>query len=244
MYKPMRCLTAVYLVLGWLVTDTNAQQTKGGDRSVPLAILQQTWNVFAVDDSASQAGRLTTSSASTFVAGPIEIHRPQVKSVRATGNSAPWVTPVNHSETLAHVGEVEHSGTVTDLLGSPSGVRHEIVASSGMGLAMPAPRHHVIRAPRDIAPAEIHSTLTSHSGPHTHGIHEHAAALKARHEETHPEHLAMRRRVQGEPATIPHGLERSVWKQPYSYGYFGASGSRQWSLQHGYRERHSQWTRR
>lgn len=43
--------------------------------------------------------------------------------------------------------------------------------------------------------------------------------------------------IQPSTATLPGGHERPMWKQPYSYGYFGASGSRSWSKHSGYRDR-------
>ncbi|QDV65029.1 hypothetical protein Pan14r_27320 [Crateriforma conspicua] len=43
---------------------------------------------------------------------------------------------------------------------------------------------------------------------------------------------------------IPSAATRPAWKTPYSYGYFGARGSRHWSRQYGYRDGYSQWTLR
>lgn len=47
--------------------------------------------------------------------------------------------------------------------------------------------------------------------------------------------------VQPRTASIPGGRERPVWKQPYSYGYFGASGNRRWETHHGYRDRYTEY---
>jgi hypothetical protein len=47
--------------------------------------------------------------------------------------------------------------------------------------------------------------------------------------------------VQPRTASIPGGRERPVWKQPYSYGYFGASGKRRWETHHGYRDRYTEY---
>ena len=47
--------------------------------------------------------------------------------------------------------------------------------------------------------------------------------------------------IQPPPAMLPNANRSETWKTPYSYGYFGASGKRQWSLSHGYRDRYTQW---
>jgi hypothetical protein len=47
--------------------------------------------------------------------------------------------------------------------------------------------------------------------------------------------------VQPRQATIPDARERAAWKQPYSYGYFGASSSRHWGTHHGYRDRYTEY---
>ncbi|MCM2375273.1 hypothetical protein [Aporhodopirellula aestuarii] len=44
--------------------------------------------------------------------------------------------------------------------------------------------------------------------------------------------------------TIPGATVAPTWKTPYSYGYFGSEGKRQWTRQHGYRDRYLQWTLR
>lgn len=43
---------------------------------------------------------------------------------------------------------------------------------------------------------------------------------------------------------IPNAVVQPAWKAPYSYGYFGAQGKRQWTRQTGYRDRYQQWTLR
>lgn len=46
------------------------------------------------------------------------------------------------------------------------------------------------------------------------------------------------------PADLPAAQRRSVWKTPYSYGYFGAKSKRHWTSHHGYRDRYTQWSLR
>ena len=42
-------------------------------------------------------------------------------------------------------------------------------------------------------------------------------------------------------AVIPEANRQPVWKTPYSYGYFGASGSKHWHRHVGYRDRSIEW---
>lgn len=46
------------------------------------------------------------------------------------------------------------------------------------------------------------------------------------------------------PVSIPGATRMPVWKTPYSYGHFGASRNRQWSLHHGHQHAYTQWTLR
>ena len=54
-------------------------------------------------------------------------------------------------------------------------------------------------------------------------------------------HLLHHHAQQVPPAVIPDAAQREVWKSPYSYGYFGASGTRRWTRHHGYRDRGKEW---
>jgi hypothetical protein len=47
--------------------------------------------------------------------------------------------------------------------------------------------------------------------------------------------------IQPSTALLPEANQREIWKTPYSYGYFGASGSRHWTRHYGYRDRYTQW---
>ena len=57
----------------------------------------------------------------------------------------------------------------------------------------------------------------------------------------HPPFSSHRRRIQPAPAMVPDGKQRAIWKSPYSYGYFGATRTRHWSLHYGYRDRYTEW---
>ncbi len=46
------------------------------------------------------------------------------------------------------------------------------------------------------------------------------------------------------PVAIAGAARVPVWKTPYSYGHFGASRTRQWSLHHGHQQTYTQWTLR
>ncbi len=54
----------------------------------------------------------------------------------------------------------------------------------------------------------------------------------------------MRAQLQPPPPAIPGARQTPVWKTPYSYGHFGASGKKHWSMHYGYRDRYTQWTLR
>ncbi len=51
-------------------------------------------------------------------------------------------------------------------------------------------------------------------------------------------------RIPAASGTIPEARRTPVWKQPYSYGYFGASGKRHWTKHHSYRDNDTRWTLR
>jgi len=44
------------------------------------------------------------------------------------------------------------------------------------------------------------------------------------------------------PVAIPNASRTTGWKQPYSYGHFGAKHNRQWSIHHGHQRSYTQWT--
>ncbi len=88
----------------------------------------------------------------------------------------------------------------------------------------PSHAHQILRAPMSQVP----------SG-HSAKVKPHAKKL------IHPPYSPHRRRMQPEPATLPGANQQEIWKTPYSYGYFGASGTRHWSLHYGYRDRYTEW---
>ena len=45
-------------------------------------------------------------------------------------------------------------------------------------------------------------------------------------------------------AVIPNAMQLPVWKTPFSYGYFGTSGTKHWYWHHGYRDRRTEWSYR
>lgn len=88
----------------------------------------------------------------------------------------------------------------------------------------PTHAHQVIRAPSNQPPGQ-----------------QQASGKISKKHLVHPPYSSHRRRIQPAPATLPGGKQRESWKSPYSYGYFGASGTRHWSLHHGYRDRYTEW---
>ena len=225
-------------------------------------VLVKALSVFAVDETASDADAFAQANDRTFVAGPIELHRRNhvrhLESTNRDGSLFRAKPPVDTVQAVKHkhnpsissgpkvslrrvpaVRQSVHQTVVGDVVNTDlerySGVVGEI---TGETIGLPSPTHRVIRSPGQSQAAE-----STRKGSR-HGIHHKAEAIRDRHRKTHPDHSSIHRRIQPEPPTIPGGREQEAWKQPYSYGYFGASGERHWSMQHGYRDRYTQWTRR
>jgi hypothetical protein len=81
------------------------------------------------------------------------------------------------------------------------------------------PPHLVIESP-EVRAAQDPTAWHGHGHPHAHG------------------------RKPPYPAAISGANRVPVWKQPYSYGHFGASHTRHWSLHHGHQRNYTQWTLR
>ena len=54
-------------------------------------------------------------------------------------------------------------------------------------------------------------------------------------------HHKHHRPIQPPAPLLPESNSRPIWKAPYSYGHFGASGTRHWSVHYGYRDRMTEW---
>jgi hypothetical protein len=248
--NPLFLASIIAAVFGSSIAQ--GQQPRRDMKAGPLAKLDQAFSAFSVDESASKAGRVSASDAETVVAGPIELHLPKLSKPTwmesLTLGKPPARASLNVQAVSSHLPmksvpsthqTVGLTGTVTRHLIPPNGYEHGIVDPDvSYMVGMPSPAHQVIRSPKQPQPADSRSV----QGRRT--IQEHADEIRDQHAQTHPDHSSIRRRVQPEPAMIPGGREQETWKQPYSYGYFGASGQRNWSLQHGYRDRYTQWSRR
>ncbi|WP_146515610.1 hypothetical protein [Rubripirellula amarantea] len=115
---------------------------------------------------------------------------------------------------------------------------------SSMGYVNPVPSHRVIRAPnRNLSSHQGSSQGEQHAGL---GLRHHLSDSDQEHlppPPLHGEHTKFNPKkwiggpVQNRPATIPNAKQTGTWKQPYSYGYFGGSGTRHWSKNYGYRDR-------
>lgn len=66
----------------------------------------------------------------------------------------------------------------------------------------------------------------------------HAAGYYPSHAASHRENVA------GPRPALPGATTLHLQKTPYSYGYFGASGRRHWSLHFGHQQSYTQWTKR
>jgi hypothetical protein len=101
----------------------------------------------------------------------------------------------------------------------------------GASIAEP-PLHQVIRSPR----IEYQG---SHQGSPVHSSSTH---VRSNTNPVHPlPHLIHQHTTRTSPAVIPSASQREVWKTPFSYGYFGANGSRHWIRHYGYRDRDKEW---
>lgn len=60
---------------------------------------------------------------------------------------------------------------------------------------------------------------------------------------SHPQ-ITLREGPRTERALIPNTMQMPVWKTPFSYGYFGSSGTKHWYRHHGYRDRRTEWSYR
>jgi len=128
-----------------------------------------------------------------------------------------------------------------------------------------APPHLVLQAPQHgshqtpglsshfVPPPETddqiyHSGLGNHSGPQHLDAHATIVGQSPRAEKKATldlsDHLPIHANKQTRPVAIHQTVRAPVWKQPYSYGHFGAAHTRQWSLHHGHQQKYSQWTLR
>lgn len=100
---------------------------------------------------------------------------------------------------------------------------------AGAGASWSAvPSHQIVRAPRIVHPGHDPADIAGQSPVSLHEQHE-----------VPP--LIHQRTPQLPPAVIPDASHREVWKSPFSYGYFGATGTRQWVRHYGYRDRDREW---
>ena len=93
--------------------------------------------------------------------------------------------------------------------------------------------HQVIQAPR------IDDSVGSY--PHTRAGHPATTNPTPKSGIDPVPHLLNHHATQPPAAAIPDASYREVWKSPFSYGYFGASGSRKWTRHFGYRDRDKEW---
>ena len=129
----------------------------------------------------------------------------------------------------------------SSVIANPDRGDESMVAESGWGYGSGTPDdlplsgldqppkhpHQILRAPQ--------SPSTGKKSPFSHeSIHPSKRLV-------HPPFSSHRRRVQPAPATLPGANQKASWKTPYSYGYFGGSGTRHWSLHHGARDRYTEW---
>lgn len=106
------------------------------------------------------------------------------------------------------------------------------------------PPHLVLEPPKaryHVRTREFESEVVTDSGQDRSAEH-HASAGVLPHEKVAKHFLHADKTTRAVP--IPGATRAPMWKTPYSYGHFGASRNRQWSLQHGYQNAYTQWTLR
>jgi hypothetical protein len=150
---------------------------------------------------------------------------------------------------------VTESRVPNNSLRAPAHLIHEPIRSGEMMFIPqnPNPPHLVLETPRPRPHgvnqshgviygaveenAVVHTEGASHGGPQASPdpISEHADKLK---------NQFLHGDKQERAAAIPNANRVGVWKTPYSYGHFGASRNRQWSLHRGHKESYTQWTLR
>lgn len=89
------------------------------------------------------------------------------------------------------------------------------------------PPHLVLESPEKQASYAGYEPIEPYGRPAPRSLHE-------RMHGHHPPH----------PTSIPDAARMPVWKQPYSYGHFGAPRHRQWHLQYGHQRTYTRWTLR
>lgn len=106
---------------------------------------------------------------------------------------------------------------------------------------------HLILRPGPISgqtnPNGRHDHMASghHDGQATHDPFANVRSANTAHP---PPAARLHQRLAPGHASLPSATYRSTWKQPYSYGYFGAAGKARWSKHSGYRDRAIRWTLR
>lgn len=105
------------------------------------------------------------------------------------------------------------------------------------GMELPPP-HRIIQPPAPLVQqAEPPSSSGLSETPHVRADGRHGAAA-ARYEANRRGHGWQK----PAPATIPGAVVESVWRTPYSYGYFGAGRHRHWQRHYGLQQAFTQWT--
>lgn len=137
-----------------------------------------------------------------------------------------WPAPVR----LAGHQEILHQEL--DLNRAPAADETYFAPGNSLRLASPVQPHLVIESPSN----QKRSSSGVHGGAFGGAAQQHRPPKPSLH---HPYHL--RRSVQAPPPVLPGAKQRETWKMPYSYGYFGAGGTRHWNQHSGYRDRYTEW---
>lgn len=168
--------------------------------------------------------RILLVSIGLLLATPAVTHAQAISSWSRAGSRAELPRPVrpNHTQqvthTVVHPNHMPSEFQTRSLVGSPQTV------TQGNPQLQP---HDLLRSPAQTAHPRAGGRHSNSGGKHSN----HWAWLHQK--KHHP--------IQPPAALLPESNSRPVWKTPFSYGHFGASGTRHWSTHHGYRDRTVEW---
>ncbi len=200
--------------------------------------------MFSIARNGCEAILVLTAMISLFVSSA-SAQPPDWTPQRLQPTRSPGQQPIDEGEVLqskrivwpAPVRQAQYIETHDQSIAESGGEPYYEATMNGYGngdqfenaLATPTHAHQVIRAPGPKPLPNSHGSMSSNG--------------EGERPPNHPLHPNYRLHHQVQPvaATIPEARQTEIWKTPYSYGYFGASGTRQWSLHNGYRDKYTEW---
>ena len=182
--------------------------------SAQLIIFHENWHGFGSKKVERPATRSRSQRPATFQRS---LSEPAQRSVpKPAHRTVREIAQRSVSETAHERVRVAEHQFQSSELGEP--VVHEL-PDDGLQLVMPTIPYDVIESPF----RQPHREETLHF-------------RSARHPP-----ITHREGPRTESAVVSGASQVPVWKTPFSYGYFGARGTKHWHWHHGYRDRRSEW---